>query len=405
MSLEQLIHTVSKKINLSEELTLNKLNNIAEIVKDESFSLKKLKSYGFQEEEASKILDELSWQEYASTFYAYDCEQFDSMGTALALTEKCEYCGEILKESSSHIIKKMFRLNNCFLELIKERRKSELQKYVISDYMPNLQSLIDSSERIIPFLGAGISTPLGLPDWKELLLQLKRGLTEKDTEQYETLISRGDYLRALTFLNRYSGFFKDKRLIKREITNIIKSKYNKNLDDNLHNIRDILKLNSDFYITTNYDNALTDYRDEFVMPLCIDEIEDTQELLNEKEHRVIHLHGHIDKPKSMIVDEDDYNTLYSDPRITSKLYSILGNRKLLFIGFSFNDRYFKDLYSKIIENIGEEHFIIVPNLHVFDAEEYFKMNLIPIGINVKKDKNGKYLDYVKALKVVLEQLT
>ncbi|WP_339193520.1 SIR2 family protein [Aeribacillus sp. FSL W8-0870] len=141
------------------------------------------------------------------------------------------------------------------------------------------------------------------------------------------------------------------------------------------------------------------------MPLCMDDIEDIQEVLNEKKHRVIHLHGHIDKPASMIVDEDDYNNFYSDDKITSKLYSILGNRKLLFIGFSFNDYYFKDLYSKIIKNIGGEHFIIVPNLHVFDAKEYLKINLIPIGINVNKDNNGKYLNYVKALKVIFEQLT
>ncbi|MCM3154484.1 SIR2 family protein [Priestia aryabhattai] len=406
MSLETLIHTVGIKINTDKESTLNKLYNIEEIFRDESFSLQKLVSRDFEIDEITKVMNELVRQEFATSFYSYDCEKFDSVGNAVSLSEKCEFCGDTLNESSSsHTIKKMFKLNKLFIKLLSEQRKSELDKYIIKDYNLNLQSLIDNSGRLIPFLGAGTSVPLGLPNWKELLLDLDRGLKETDAKQYNLLINRGQFFRALKFLNQYSGVFKDKRVIKKEIARVINTRYKRNMNDKFHNINDILNLNSDFYITTNYDNAFTDYRNNFVMPLNLNEIEDIQDLISENKQRVIHLHGNIEKQSSMIVDEDDYNNLYSERKINDILTAILGNRRLLFIGFSFNDQYFKDLYSNIIKNINGEHFIIVPNLHTFDADEYYEMNLIPIGVNVEEE-NGKLstTDYVKAIKAVLCQL-
>ena len=103
----------------------------------------------------------------------------------------------------------------------------------------------------------------------------------------------------------------------------------------------------------------------------------------------------------MIVTKDDYDTLYEAEKIKHVLNGIISNKTLLFIGFSFKDEYFKDLYDKIFNFIKGEHFIIVPNLHPFDADELLKRNLIPIGVNV--DKNEKH-DFVKAIKTVLEEL-
>lgn len=137
------------------------------------------------------------------------------------------------------------------------------------------------------------------------------------------------------------------------------------------------------------------------MPQILENLDDLQDLMDDNSQKVIHLHGNVEIPNSMIVTQDDYDKLYKSEKIKSILTGIMSHKTLLFIGFSFNDEYFKDLYDKIFEFIQGEHFIIVPNLHPFDADELLKRNLIPIGINV--DKNIEH-DYVRAINTVLEEL-
>lgn len=409
MSLEQLIHTVSEKLNLPTEKGFEKITITGDTVRDELFRIQKLLNYGFNNEEIETILNELIRNNFASRYISYECEQYDMVGIAVSTSEPCEYCGDIIKDSSSHLTDKVYKLNQDFLDLLKAHKQNEVDKYIIKDFKLNLDILVDASEQVIPFLGAGVSVPFGLPNWGGLLEHLEKGLTEENKDQYNHLISRGDFLRALSFLKTYSGYYKQEKNIKKEIKNIIDQNFQKKDDENLHNVLDILKLNSQFCITTNYDNALSiylnEYINDFVMPLTIDQIEDVHDIFEGKQN-IIHLHGHINKSSSMIVTKEDYDSLYSDPKTTSILNSIMGNKKLLFIGFSFNDKYFKDLYKKITSKIGGEHFIIVPNLHSFDAEEYLEINLTPIGVNVKKDVDGKYInqEFIKAIKVVLEQL-
>ncbi|WP_260503496.1 SIR2 family protein [Bacillus cereus] len=406
MSLQVLIHTVSQKINQSEEVTFEKLLKITEIVKNELFSVKRLIKYNFSEEEVNKILTELIMEEHLSPYFAYSCEHNGCSDIAVSMYDKCDFCGNILREDeTNHTIQRRYKLNSDFIQLIKDKKESNLQKYVSEDYKLNLQALVGDSTRIVPFLGAGISVPLGLPDWKGLLECFDSGLHGDDKYQYQKLVKKGSYLRAITFLQRYSGHYKEERIIKRKIKQMIEEKYEKGIDTNRHNVKDILNLGSSFYITTNYDMALTDYRSENVSPYCLNDIEDIQDFIYENKQRVIHLHGHVDKPSTMIVTQGNYEEMYDNAGVKDILKSIMGNKKFLFIGFSFNDEYFKDLYEKIIKNIGGEHYIITPNLHVFESEDLSQHHLIPIGINVKED-NGVLdtQDYVKAIKTVLEQL-
>lgn len=405
MSLEQLIHTVSIKLKLNEDEALDKLNKIVEIVKDEIFVKERVEHYGIESSIINIIITELLRNNFISKYYSYDCEKTDSIDFAVSLNEKCEYCGESLNESATHIITETFKLNSQLIELIGQKKNQKLQKYLIDDFKHNLERLKNSTHKLIPFLGAGVSIPFNLPSWGELLLELDKGISDGNKEKYRDLIKQGDYLRALTFLKIYSGFYKNEQLIKKDIKEIIKSKYHKEVNNNFHNIYDILKLDSQFILTTNYDNIvsdyLRDYRNEFIMPQILDTLDDLQDLLDDNSQKVIHLHGNAEIPNSMIVTKEDYDNLYQSEKIKHILNGIMSNKKMLFIGFSFKDKYFTDLYDTIFSQIGSEHFIIVPNLHPFDADDLLKKNLIPIGINV--DKNDKH-DFVKGIKIILEQL-
>ncbi|MGM0842806.1 MAG: SIR2 family protein [Bacillota bacterium] len=405
MLLEQLVHTVSDKLQLSEEYVLNNLNTITEVVKDEIFPKERLLHYEIEMKFLDITINELLRNNLISKYFSYDCENTDSVDFAVSLNEKCEYCDEILLDSDNHIISETYKLNSNFLQLIGQQKRENLQKYLIEDFKHNLDRLKNHTHKLIPFLGAGTSIPFKLPNWGDLLLELEKGLSDQNKVKYKELITQGDYLRALTFLKMYSGIYKTEQLIKKDIKSIIKERYNKVTNSNIHNIIDILKLDSKFILTTNYDNVvsdyLRDYRDEFIMPQTLGIIEDLQDLMDENSQKVIHLHGNVEMPNSMIVTKEDYETLYSTDKIKYLLNGIMANKVLLFIGFSFKDAYFKDLYDKIFSEIKGEHFIIVPNLHPFDSEELLSRNLIPIGINVNPDeKHG----FVKAIKTVLEEL-
>lgn len=405
MLLEQLIHTVSSKLQKSEEEVIEQLTIITEVVKNEIFPKERLTHYNIESKVLDTILTELLRGGYVSKYFSYDCEATDSVDFAVSLNEKCEHCGEILSGSENHIISETYKLNSNFLEVIGEQKKEKLRKYLIEDFRHNLDRLKSRTHKLIPFLGAGVSIPFNLPSWGDLLLELDKGLNAPNQEKYKDLINQGDYLRALSFLKLYSGLYRTEQVIKKDIKTIIKSRYIKESNSNYHNIIDILKLDTDFIVTTNYDNIvsdyLRDYRDEFIMPQTLETLDDLQDLIDDNSQKVIHLHGNVEIPNSMIVTEDDYFKLYEKEKIKHIINGIMSNKTLLFIGFSFKDEYFKDLYDKIFTHIKGEHFIIVPNLHPFDADELLKKNLIPIGVNV--DKNEKH-SFVKAIKTVLDEL-
>jgi len=410
MSLEQLIHTVSQKLSINDEKSLEKITTIGDSVRNELFNTEKLENYELGKVEIEKIINEMMRISCINRYISYECETHDCVGLAVTQDDKCEYCSEVLKDSKSHnITNYSYRLSKEFLMELKEHKTKEIERYILRDFTLNMEALSESSHQVIPFIGAGVSIPFGLKSWADLLKELEKGLNNEDKVHFETLISRGDYLRALSFLKTYSGYYKQEKIIKDDIKRIIEQTFNKNIDDNQHNVLDLIKLNSNFYITTNYDNSLNyflrDYRDDYDMPYTLKDIEDLQDFFNGRQ-KVLHLHGHINKTSTMIVTKEDYDSLYTDIRTSDILKSIMANKKLLFIGFSFNDKYFKDLYDSIRSTIGGEHFIIVPNLHVYDAGEYIENGLIPIGVKVEKDEQGRNIssEYVQGIKIVLEQL-
>ncbi|MBP2080115.1 SIR2 family protein [Oceanobacillus polygoni] len=377
------------------------MSDISDIVKDENFFKERL-FYYLEDSIVEKVLNELIKEGFSSKYFMYDCEITDSVEYAVSLKEKCEFCDEVLNESENHVISESYRLNSHFLSLIREQRKENLNKFLDPTYIQNLERLKSKTRKLIPFIGAGVSVPFNLPDWGDLLLKLNKGLNPTDQEMYEYLIKEGDYFRALSVLKTYSVSYSSDVEIKRDIKQILKSEYNKNTSIE-HNVNDILKLESQFFVTTDYDNILSEYRgkyrDDFVTPLVLKDLEDVQDLFSNDTQQVIHLHGNIDIPSSMIVSEEDYEKLYNDSKIESILNAIMANSSLLFIGFSFKDKYFKDLYKMIHNNIKREHFIIVANLHPIESKDLLGQNLIPINLKI-----GNKDEYTLAIKTILEEL-
>lgn len=53
--------------------------------------------------------------------------------------------------------------------MVNSKQEEMLTKYLQEEYMDNYLLLKENVDKIVPFLGAGVSKPLGLPDWYGLI--------------------------------------------------------------------------------------------------------------------------------------------------------------------------------------------------------------------------------------------
>lgn len=410
MSLEILIDTVAEKITKNKEEILIIVNNLIENL-GKKFTDRGIhsycKSYSFEESDIFLLINDMSKLEMVEKKKHYHCLISTEESSVDFSINECEFCHEEIS-NNNHEYEVNYKIRNSIIQLITNKyNKFIVDKYVNKALQINLINLVENKEYIIPFFGAGLSVPLKYPSWKKLLVDLKSNLEEDLRPAFQRYIDTGNYLKALDFL-KDNSLLSTEDLIKDAIIENF-PKDNKNLFNEDNNYFDLYELKSDFYLTTNYDNVFTEIAtklDKFTYPFIWEDLKDLQKLYREKRQRVIHLHGNIEKPGSMIVTEKDYKTLYDNKLFRDNLLSIMSNKSILFLGFSFNDQFFEDIYFDIISQVKGKHYIIVPNVTIPEAQLLTRKNLHVIGINVEVDNEKNYVlgEYIKAVRCVLKQL-
>lgn len=213
-----------------------------------------------------------------------------------------------------------------------------------------LRSLYPNFEEntIIPFLGAGTSKLLGLPEWIDLVKNLIKD--SGSTLIFEKEFNGKDNLPQIAqkVSDELDNYEQYREIIKQNLKPIHETA------TSLHYLLAKYFIN---IITTNFDTAFDD-------PFSIQGIE-TNELvypnleLNEFLNRraIAYLHGSI-KNGPIIFRENDYKQAYENPNdtaIKSFIKSLVNKRNLLFIGFSFSDRYFVSLLEQTIKEVNANH--------------------------------------------------
>ncbi|MEM5635454.1 hypothetical protein AAHB65_01270 [Bacillus toyonensis] len=90
--------------------------------------------------------------------------------------------------------------------MVNMKQEEILKNFLQEEYMDNYTLLSEKIDKLVPFLGSGVSIPLGLPDWKGLIGGMKEKLSSKNDQDYfEVLIHRGDLLGALEMILNYSS--------------------------------------------------------------------------------------------------------------------------------------------------------------------------------------------------------
>jgi NAD-dependent SIR2 family protein deacetylase len=214
------------------------------------------------------------------------------------------------------------------------------------------------NNKLILFVGSGLSKPLGLPNWRELIKEFLMVLSQEgiNSDKYKWLLQGmeiGLHNLSLSEID-ILDFIKEE---KKTIYEILASKVDIEFDqDNLGVHRRLGEISKKI-ITTNYDTALE-------KALHIRSITQDNDfyLANTPEAYIIKLHGSIEMPSKCVLFKENYENLYIESSAAiQRLRNLITDHTILFIGFSLNDPYVRyqfEFINSVYKNLGGKHFIL-----------------------------------------------
>ncbi len=192
-------------------------------------------------------------------------------------------------------------------------------------------------KRLAVFVGAGCSMSLGLPSWVDLI----EGLLEK----YNIKSKERDVFRLASRLERELGPLK----LREEIAASLR--VNEIGKSDLHDA--LVNLETNLFITTNYDTLLEDYfKLKGISPSIIVDPKDIPSIAPTRK-TIVKLHGDLNSPASLVITAADYTRYKSeDKAFIDWLNSVAVQRSILFVGASFDDPRLKDVDDYVLNIFG-----------------------------------------------------
>ncbi|WAH42002.1 SIR2 family protein [Alicyclobacillus fastidiosus] len=133
-------------------------------------------------------------------------------------------------------------------------------------------------------------------------------------------------------------------------------------------------LESDAFRTTSYRHL-----DCENIPIQLKDIESsTQNLFDER--RVCHLHGFTSNSGTIVISRTGYEKLYGEHKYDNILRLVTGTKRILFLGFSFDDQFIQTLISHHKESFKGTHYIILsdpPEEKIKKLREEYGLLTIP----------------------------
>lgn len=216
--------------------------------------------------------------------------------------------------------------------------------------------------KLIPFIGTGLAVPFDIPNWGDLIIEIAENNVEENLMvAIKKYVERENYWKAIDATKEF-GEMSD-RDVQDEIAKIIKQHMKNEIDQENHNYLDLARGHFSNILTTNYDLLITKYiNDPLVIPQVLYKVRFNSQSFfecDDNKSKVWHLHGHIKDEDSIIISEEKYNELYRNEQY-KKLFEVFqAQGVLLFIGFSMNDKYIKDLLEKNKLYFNSQHYIML----------------------------------------------
>ncbi len=234
------------------------------------------------------------------------------------------------------------------------------------DYkIPNQLKTAIQEKKLLLFIGAGLSSSVGLPLWKDIVrLTLDNPNIEKG-EGYKMALEEGLFT-PLEILDKI------KETNKKDIFKTFEKETSTNLESNLYKK---LALISTKFITTNYDCLIE--QNTGIRKIDTNSAFNLQKL-DEEDNFVLKIHGCTSAIDNAVIFTSDYKNLYEGKGLAKfQLTKIISTHSCLFIGYSLNDHYLVELFNTLnnmYEGIGKEHYIISTENINHDFVDTIKIN-------------------------------
>lgn len=211
-----------------------------------------------------------------------------------------------------------------------------------SEALPSLRGHY-ADGRLIPFIGAGFSKPLGLPSWEDLIGSLAEAL---DFER-DLFLLHGTFPQ----LSQYAeikdsqawGLFRHRMGV--EFDSQVAQERRKSSIQHVA----LASLNWSTIYTTNFDEHIEGaLRDAGKNPSVLATLRDFTKSEADSDCDVIKFHGTLSEPESIILSESRYFDRFSleDPA-DQRLRSDIISNSFIFIGYSFSDENIRYIWYKI----------------------------------------------------------
>ena len=203
-------------------------------------------------------------------------------------------------------------------------------------HLKNIQ-IASQTDRLVLFVGAGVSANSGVPTWKRLIDEMKKELP--NSISYET-----DDLKV-------AQAYKDIRGEKEYLDKVKEVlRHNKVIPNPIHEA--IFNLNPVHILTTNYDDLLEqELENEFKQYDIIREDLDLPNMIYSG--ALVKMHGDFRKNNIVLTETDYYNYSKNFPLIRAFVQSVFATKLVVFIGFSFNDLNLKMILNEVKNILGE----------------------------------------------------
>ena len=185
--------------------------------------------------------------------------------------------------------------------------------------------------RLVIFVGAGVSMNSSVPSWNQLTNRMKAELPNEFSEETDAL--------------KIAQIYKDSRGHK-EYMDKVKDilLYNKAVPNPLH--KSILALNPCHIITTNYDDLIEqELSKEFLQYHIIREDKDIPQMACP--NTLVKMHGDYVTDNIVLTEDDYYNYKENFPLTRAFVLSLFASKLILFVGFSFADLNLKFILNEL----------------------------------------------------------
>lgn len=220
-----------------------------------------------------------------------------------------------------------------------------------------------SQDKIVPFIGAGLSVPFSIPSWWDLIQNISNEysigkIKNLLQESVSWALEENDYWGAIDVIKKYARL--EDQDIQKMIVKLIKERKQELTDELSHNYIDLSKMKFKLYLTTNYENLLYEYIRCDNIPIQLKDLDFSSQDLYDTT-RICHLHGFTSNPGSIVISKSSYDSLYSNEKYGDILKTITGSKHLLFMGFSFDDKFVCNLIKDYKKHLQGVHYILLDN--------------------------------------------